>query len=74
MSSKIHLKHVNRANRSAYMSLCDGEHRTIEYSELDIYPQLLETDADGNVICNAGNPAIHVFDVAIHGTDLRPLR
>ncbi len=63
MSSKIHRKHRPRESVGVHV-LCDGEHRTIEYSELDIYPQLLETDADGNVVCDAGNPAIHVLDVA----------
>jgi UDP-N-acetylglucosamine/UDP-N-acetylgalactosamine diphosphorylase len=43
--------------------LCDGEYRVIEYSELDIYPQLLETDAEGKVVYYAGNPAIHQFSV-----------
>ena len=62
MSSKIHLKRKPRESVGVHV-VCDGEHRTIEYSELDIYPQLLETDADGNVICNAGNPAIHMLDV-----------
>ncbi len=62
MSSKIHRKLRPRESVGVHV-LCDGEHRTIEYSELDIYPQLLETDAEGNVICDAGNPAIHVLDV-----------
>ncbi len=62
MSSKIHLKQKPRESVGVHV-VCDGEHRTIEYSELDIYPQLLETDAAGNVICNAGNPAIHMLDV-----------
>jgi UDP-N-acetylglucosamine/UDP-N-acetylgalactosamine diphosphorylase len=43
--------------------LCDGQYRVIEYTELDIYPQLLETDAHGNMIHYAGNPAIHVLSV-----------
>jgi UDP-N-acetylglucosamine/UDP-N-acetylgalactosamine diphosphorylase len=62
MSSKIHLKKEPRESVGVHV-MCDGEHRTIEYSELDIYPQLLETDADGDVVCNAGNPAIHILDV-----------
>jgi UDP-N-acetylglucosamine/UDP-N-acetylgalactosamine diphosphorylase len=62
MSSKIHRKREVREAVGVHV-LCDGEHRTIEYSELDIYPQLLETDADGNVVCDAGNPAIHILDV-----------
>jgi len=62
MSSKIHRKKQPRESVGVHV-LCDGEHRTIEYSELDIYPQLLETDPDGRVICDAGNPAIHILDV-----------
>ena len=30
---------------------------------MDIYPQLLETDADGKLIHYAGNPAIHILSV-----------
>jgi UDP-N-acetylglucosamine/UDP-N-acetylgalactosamine diphosphorylase len=51
--------------------VCDGKYHVIEYTELDLYPQLLETDAQGNLIHFAGNPAIHIlsceFVSAIHG-------
>jgi len=60
MSSKIHRKHAPRESVGVHC-LCDGEYRVIEYSELDLYPQLLETDAEGRVICYAGNPAIHII-------------
>lgn len=62
MSSKNHRKHAPRESVGVHC-LCDGQYRVIEYSELDLYPQLLETDADGNVICYAGNPAIHLLSV-----------
>lgn len=60
MSSKNHRKHAPREAVGVHC-LCDGQYRVIEYSELDLYPQLLETDASGNVICYAGNPAIHIL-------------
>lgn len=60
MSSKNHRKHAAREAVGVHC-LCDGEYRVIEYSELDIYPQLLDTDAAGNVIYYAGNPAIHIL-------------
>lgn len=60
MSSKNHRKsHVREA--VGVHCLCDGEYRVIEYSELDIYPQLLETDASGQIRYYAGNPAIHII-------------
>lgn len=62
MSSKIHRKHEPRESVGVHC-MCDGEYRVIEYSELDIYPQLLETDALGNVVYYAGNPAIHIIDL-----------
>lgn len=62
MSSKNHRKRQPREAVGVHC-LCDGEYRVVEYSELDIYPQLLETDADGNVIYYAGNPAIHILSV-----------
>lgn len=62
MSSKNHRKHAPREAVGVHC-LCDGEYRVIEYSELDIYPQLLETDAQGNVVYYAGNPAIHVISL-----------
>jgi UDP-N-acetylglucosamine/UDP-N-acetylgalactosamine diphosphorylase len=62
MSSKNHRKDTPREAVGVHC-LCDGEYRVIEYSELDLYPQLLETDANGNVLYYAGNPAIHVLSV-----------
>lgn len=60
MSSKNHRKNDPREAVGVHC-LCDGQYRVIEYTELDIYPQLLETDANGNVIHAAGNPAIHIL-------------
>ncbi|MCC6486148.1 MAG: UDPGP type 1 family protein [Candidatus Hydrogenedentes bacterium] len=62
MSSKIHRKTEVRESVGVHC-LCDGEYRTIEYSELDIYPQLLETDGQGKPVYYAGNPAIHIISV-----------
>jgi len=62
MSSKIHRKRDPREAVGVHC-LCDGEYRVIEYSELDIYPQLLETDAAGSPRYYAGNPAIHVISM-----------
>lgn len=62
MSSKVHRKRAPREAVGVHC-LCDGVYHVIEYSELDLYPQLLETGPDGNVIHYAGNPAIHVLDV-----------
>jgi len=61
-SSKVHRKKEPRESVGVHC-VCDGEYRVIEYSELDIYPQLLETDDQGSVIHYAGNPAIHVLDI-----------
>ncbi|MDZ4859740.1 MAG: UDPGP type 1 family protein [Candidatus Hydrogenedentes bacterium] len=62
MSSKIHRKTEPRESVGVHC-ICDGQYRTIEYSELDIYPQLLETDANGRPVYYAGNPAIHIMSV-----------
>lgn len=62
MSSKNHRKHAPRESVGVHC-ICDGVYHVIEYSELDIYPQLLETDAQGNVVYYAGNPAIHILSV-----------
>ncbi|MBN2310472.1 MAG: UTP--glucose-1-phosphate uridylyltransferase [Candidatus Hydrogenedentes bacterium] len=62
MSSKVHRKNSAREAVGVHC-ICDGEYRTIEYSELDIYPQLLETAEDGSLLHFAGNPAIHILDV-----------
>jgi UDP-N-acetylglucosamine/UDP-N-acetylgalactosamine diphosphorylase len=60
MSSKVHRKSEAREAVGVHC-LCDGEYRVIEYSELDIYPQLLETDENGKLKHFAGNPAIHII-------------
>lgn len=62
MSSKNHRKHHPRESVGVHC-VCDGVYHVIEYSELDIYPQLLETDSNGNVVYYAGNPAIHILSV-----------
>lgn len=61
MSSKVHRKNHPREPVGVHC-LCDGVYRVIEYTVLDLYPQLLETDADGNVVHYAGNPAMHILD------------
>ncbi len=62
MSSKNQRKNHVREAVGVHCS-CDSEYRVIEYSELDIYPQLLEIDAEGNMVHSAGNPAIHILSV-----------
>jgi len=62
MSSKNHLKNDVREAVGVHC-LCDGEYRVIEYTELDLYPQLLETDGGGNIVHAAGNPAIHILSI-----------
>lgn len=62
MSSKNHRKNTPREAVGVHC-LCDGKYHVIEYSELDIYPQLLETDAKGGVVYYAGNPAMHMLSV-----------
>ncbi len=62
MSSKNHRKNGVREAVGVHC-ICDGEYRVIEYSELDIYPQLLETDAHGGIVHAAGNPAIHILSL-----------
>lgn len=61
MSSKVHRKESMREGVGVHC-LCDGHYRVIEYSELDLYPQLLETDAQGGIVHFAGNPAMHILD------------
>jgi len=61
-SSKVHRKREVRESVGVHC-VCDGVPHVIEYSELDIYPQLLETDAEGKPVHFAGNPAIHVLDI-----------
>lgn len=60
MSSKCHRRNDPREAVGVHC-LCDGIYRVIEYSELDLYPQLLESDAEGNPVHFAGNPAIHLI-------------
>ncbi|MBI4556149.1 MAG: UDPGP type 1 family protein [Candidatus Hydrogenedentes bacterium] len=62
MSSKVHRKTTPREPVGVHC-VCDGQYRVIEYTELDIYPQLLETDSEGRPIHYAGNPAIHILSV-----------
>ncbi|MCD6287780.1 MAG: UDPGP type 1 family protein [Candidatus Hydrogenedentes bacterium] len=62
MSSKIIRKNHPREGVGVHC-LCDGEYRVIEYTELDIYPQLLETDETGRLRFYAGNPAVHTISV-----------
>lgn len=61
MSSKVKRKTAPREAAGVFC-VCDGKVRVIEYTELDIYPQLLDTDDDGNLVHFAGNAAIHVID------------
>ena len=62
MSSKNHRKDKPREAVGVHC-ICDGVYRVIEYTVLDMYPQLLETASNGNLIHYAGNPAIHIIDV-----------
>lgn len=62
MSSKVKRK-ITARESSGVFCRCDGKARVIEYTELDIYPQLLESDAEGNLLHFAANAAIHVIDV-----------
>lgn len=62
MSSKVHRKGFAREPVGVHC-LCDGRHQIIEYTELDIYPQLLKSDDKGGLIYYAGNPAMHVFSI-----------
>ena len=62
MSSKNHRKREPREAVGVHC-ICDGVYHVIEYSELDMYPQLFEVDEAGDVVYYAGNPAIHMFSV-----------
>ncbi|MEK7793567.1 MAG: UTP--glucose-1-phosphate uridylyltransferase, partial [Candidatus Hydrogenedentota bacterium] len=44
--------------------VCDGMYQVIEYTELDLYPQLLHSGPDGSLVHFAANTAIHVIDGA----------
>jgi UDP-N-acetylglucosamine/UDP-N-acetylgalactosamine diphosphorylase len=63
MSSKIQRK-TDPHEAAGVFCLCDGKFRVIEYTELDIYPQLLDTNDDGTLIHFAANAAIHMLDTA----------
>ena len=62
MSSKAHRKEEAREAAGVFCR-CDGQLRVIEYTEYDIYPQLLDLDAEGEIIYYASNSAIHVLSV-----------
>jgi len=62
MSSKCHRRNDLREAVGVHC-LCDGAYRVIEYSELDLYPQLLQSDGAGSPLFFAGNPAIHLLSV-----------
>ena len=61
MSSKCHRRNELREAVGVHC-LCDGAYRVIEYSELDLYPQLLQADEAGEPLFFAGNP-IHLLSV-----------
>ena len=62
MSSKIKRK-TDPYESSGVFCRCNGKAGVIEYTELDIYPQLLETDEHGDLIHFAANAAIHILSV-----------
>ena len=62
MSSKVHRKSAPRES-SGVFCVCNGVLRVIEYTELDIYPALLETDAAGSPVHSAANAAIHILSI-----------
>lgn len=62
MSSKCHRRNDLREAVGVHC-LCDGVYRVIEYSELDLYPQLLQANDKGEPVFFAGNPAIHLLSV-----------
>lgn len=62
-SSKVKRKTEPREAAGVFC-LCDGKVRVLEYTELDIYPQLLDTDARGNLLFFGGNAAAHIISTA----------
>lgn len=62
ISSKAHRKQEAREAAGVFCR-CDGKLRVIEYTEYDIYPQLLDLDENGNIIHFASNAAIHILSV-----------
>lgn len=61
-SSKVKRKTTPREAAGVFC-VCDGRVRVLEYTELDIYPQLLETDASGELKHFGGNAAAHIISV-----------
>ncbi len=61
-SSKVKRKTAPREAAGVFC-VCDGQVRVLEYTELDIYPQLLETDASGELKHFGGNAAAHIISV-----------
>ena len=61
-SSKAHRKSTARESSGVFCR-CDGKARVIEYTEFDIYPQLLECGDDGKPLHYAANAAIHVLSI-----------
>lgn len=61
-SSKAQRKHDVREPAGVFC-LCDGKPGVIEYTEFDIYPDLLETDSQGEPLHFAANAAMHVLSV-----------
>lgn len=61
-SSKVKRKTTPREAAGVFC-VCDGRVRVLEYTELDIYPQLLETDAHGELKHFGGNAAAHVISI-----------
>lgn len=62
MSSKVCPKSEPREAVGVHC-ICDGVYQVLEYTELDLYPQLLEMDATGKLLHSAGNTAIHMLSV-----------
>jgi len=63
MSAKIQRKVEPREAAGVYCE-ADGQYIVIEYTELDIYPQLMDMGPDGTLKHFAANAAIHMLDVA----------
>ncbi len=62
MSSKVKRK-TDPYEAAGVFCRCDGKVGVIEYTELDIYPQLLETGDNGDLIHFAANTAIHILSI-----------
>lgn len=59
-SSKVCRK-LDLREAAGIFCVCDGRTRVIEYTELDLYPQLLEVDSHGHPVHFAANTAIHAL-------------